>query len=73
MFEVKITLKGKDIRTLIVSASTMSEAEELVRTDGYRQGLFDPFAGEIIALVEPIKSNLYPVVRAWKASQGGRK
>lgn len=61
MFKVKITLKGKDIRTLIVNASSMSEAEELVRTDGRRQDLFFPYAGEKIALVDRIDSNLYSV------------
>ena len=46
---------------MVVSGSSMSESEELVRTDGYRQGLFDPYAGDKIVLVDPIDSNLYVV------------
>lgn len=55
--------RGYKELTMVVSASSMSEAEELVRTDGYRQGVFDSFKGDLIVLVVPVASNLYLVRR----------
>ena len=47
--------------TLIVNASTSKEAAELLRTDGYRTGVFNRFEGDEILSIKRLERNIYLV------------